>query len=86
MKESKNGKLYFNMVLGSIGIILVFIGSFEFLKVVENLKVFFLIMIGMIILVQYIYQLEGKAGLSSKTIWIKSGILITCILGFFYFS
>ncbi|RXJ04453.1 hypothetical protein DS745_03455 [Anaerobacillus alkaliphilus] len=85
MKEGNNRNLYFNMVLGAIGIILVFIGTFEFLKVVEILKGFFLIMVGMFILIRYIYQLEEKVGISRKTIWIKAVILIGIVFGFFYF-
>lgn len=73
------------MVLGAIGIVLVFIGTYEFLKVVENLKGLFLIMAGMTIIVHYIYQLEGKVGVSTKTIWIKAAILIGIVLGIFYF-
>jgi hypothetical protein len=85
LKEGNNRNLYFNMVLGVIGIILVFIGTFEFLKVVEILKGFFLIMVGMIILVRYIYHLEEKVGISRKTIWFKALIIISIVLGIFYF-
>lgn len=71
------------MVLGSIGIILIFIGIFEFLKVVEIFKALILIMLGLAILVRYIYHLEEKAGLSKKIITIKAVIIIIIVLSIF---
>lgn len=73
------------MVLGTFGIILIFIGTFEFLKVLENFKALILIMLGLAVLVRYIYHLEEKAGLSKKMISIKAVIIIIIVLSIFTF-
>jgi hypothetical protein len=68
-----------NMILGSIGIILITLGIFEFLITVKNTTGHILTFLGYVITVHYIYHLEKKAGISEKIIWIRAIILIVII-------
>lgn len=55
MKIEKNGTLYLNLILGSIGIILIALGIFEFLVIVEStMSAYILTLLGFITIVHYI--------------------------------
>lgn len=85
MKNDNNRILYINMIFGSIGIILIALGIFEFLTIVESLAGYILTLLGFIIIVHYIYHLEKKAGISNKLIWIRAIILILILVSISYF-
>ena len=72
--------LYFHMIIGSIGLILIVTGLFYHNETETGL----LIPLGIIMTVQYIYILETKAGLSNKVIWIQS-LSIIGVLSFLLF-
>ncbi len=72
------------MIVGSIGIILIALGIFEFLSIVESTTGYILTILGFMIIVHYIYHLEKKAGISDTIIWIRASILII-ILASIYF-
>jgi hypothetical protein len=79
LNKDKNRNLYLNMILGSIGIILITLGIFEFLIIVKSTTGHILTLLGYVITVHYIYHLEKKAGISEKIIWIRAIILIVII-------
>lgn len=85
MNNNKNRNLYISMIVGTIGIILIFLGIFEFFTIVESTKGYILMFIGFVITVQYIYHLERKVGLSEKVIWVRAIILILILFIAFYF-
>ncbi|MBR3118693.1 hypothetical protein [Oceanobacillus profundus] len=87
MKENKQA-LYFNMTLGTIGIILVAIAAMRYLiKENDNLG-YAIILFGFILTVGYINYLEKRAGISKKLSWIRiivSSILFLIFTYFLYF-
>lgn len=85
VKQDQSGSLYLNMIIGSLGIILIFGGLLKFLEVVENSSGFILVILGLTITVHYIYHLEKKAGISEKMIWIRALFLILILGSVYYF-
>ncbi|QOY35049.1 hypothetical protein AWH56_020410 [Anaerobacillus isosaccharinicus] len=85
MKQDQNGSLYMNMIFGSLGIILIFLGLLKFLEVEANSSGFILVILGLTITVHYIYHLEKKAGISDKIIWIRALFLILILGSVYYF-
>ncbi|MFS0824674.1 hypothetical protein [Bacillus sp. 1P02SD] len=83
MNKNKDRKLYLNMILGSIGIIFITLGIFEFLTIVESTVAYILTILGFVITVHYIYHLEKKAGISDKIIWIRAFILIIIVVSIY---
>ncbi|WP_454190909.1 hypothetical protein [Paenibacillus sp. Marseille-Q7038] len=75
MRKDK-GVIYFNVVLGTIGIILVGLGTFRYQLLNEDIEGQIISYIGFILTIAYINYLEQKAGISKKVIWIKSVITI----------
>ncbi|RXJ00231.1 hypothetical protein DS745_11905 [Anaerobacillus alkaliphilus] len=80
-----NWTMYLNMAIGTVGIILVFLGLFEFVNLVEDIKGLILILVGLTIIIHYVYHLEKKAGISNKIIWVRAIILILVIYLVYYF-
>jgi hypothetical protein len=85
MKDDNNVSLYLNMIIGSVGIILIALGMFKFLTIVESSAGYILTLLGLTITVHYIYHLEKKAGISDKLIWIRAILLILILGGIYYF-
>jgi hypothetical protein len=85
MEKENKLTLYFNMLLGTIGTILIVI--FE-LRYQEKVKIDItgnaIIMFGFLLTVNYINYLEKKAGISNKLTWIRA-IVSIIILGALFF-
>ncbi len=82
LKEDKR-ILYFNMVLGTIGTILIILAAIRYLIKENDNTGYALIIFGFILTIGYINYLENKAGISKKLTWIR--VIISLIL-FFSFS
>ncbi|KMJ57250.1 hypothetical protein AB685_17780 [Bacillus sp. LL01] len=82
--NDNNRSLYLNMILGSIGLLLIGFSIFEYLILVEITTGYILTLLGFIITVHYIYHLEKKAGISNKLIWIRAIILILIMFSIYY--
>ncbi|SOC41538.1 hypothetical protein SAMN05877842_110149 [Ureibacillus acetophenoni] len=67
------------MILGSIGMILFALGGIRFAILTFDVEGYLLSVIGFSIVINYIYSLEKKAGISNKFIWIRSGVLILIV-------
>ena len=82
LKENKQA-LYFNMILGTVGTILIALAAIrDLVKENDNVGYAF-IFLGFILTIGYIGYLEKKAGISKKLTWIR--VIVSLIL-FFSFS
>ncbi|MFD1609076.1 hypothetical protein [Oceanobacillus luteolus] len=82
MKENKLA-LYFNMILGTIGSILIALAAVWYSSKVNDLVGNAFILFGFILVMGYISYLENNAGISKKLTWsrvILSIILFICIV------
>lgn len=88
MKENKS-RLYFSMFLGTFGNILLAIAIMKYLVKDHDTLGYGLTLFGYVLTGTYINELQRKAGISKKFIWIKSSIIslsfIVSALYFFYF-
>ncbi|MEN2466007.1 hypothetical protein [Ornithinibacillus sp. FSL M8-0202] len=75
--------LYLNMVVGTIGMLLMGIGLLQYISI--NPQGFGLMTIGYALVNSYIFYLEAKAGISNKLIWIQSILGVTVLLVIAYF-
>ena len=82
MTEKDSGVSIIYMVFGTLGIILVALGGISLIQVEDSSTRVMIILIGIIVVVNYVYYLERKAGVSNKMIWGQSGILIASIIGY----
>ena len=77
------------MFLGTFGNVLIAIATMKYLVKDHDTLGYGLALFGFVLTVTYINELERKAGISKKFIWIKSSIislsLIVSALYFFYF-
>lgn len=81
MKENKLA-LYFNMILGTIGSILIALAAVWYSSKVKDPVGNAFILFGFILVMGYISYLESKAGISKKLTWSRvvfSIILFICI-------
>ena len=84
LKENKQA-LYFNMILGTIGTILIALAAMRYL-VKENGSIgYAFILFGFILTIGYINYLEKRAGISKKLTWIRAIISLIIIISFSYF-
>lgn len=85
MEENKS-RLYFSMVLGTFGNILIAIATMKYLVKEHDILGYGLALFGFVLTITYISDLEKKAGISKKLIWFKSSIIsLSLIVSAFYF-
>ena len=88
MEKENRLNLYFNMVIGAIGTILIVLFEFRYFKYqVEKVKIditgYAMIMFGCILTMNYINYLEKKAGISNKLTWIRAISSIIIVVAFY---
>jgi hypothetical protein len=84
LKED-NIRIYFNMILGTIGTILISLGMISYLAKENDIKAYAVALLGFTLTLSYIDYLEKKAGISRKLTWIRAVISIAIFLVFSYF-
>ncbi|KYD05474.1 MULTISPECIES: hypothetical protein [Heyndrickxia] len=86
MKENMLA-LYFNMILGTIGTILVALTALGYLVKTNDGNGYIIIFLGFIFTISYINFLEKRAGVSKKLTWIRAivSIVIFASISYFYF-
>lgn len=67
------------MIFGSIGMIVLALGVIKFATLTFDVQGYLFSVLGFSIVINYIYSLEKKAGISNKLIWIQSGVLILIV-------
>ncbi|WP_203334774.1 hypothetical protein [Planococcus beigongshangi] len=82
MQEEKNNGITVHMVLGMGGLLLVMAGVFKLLLLVMDPISYALSGVGLAFVIQYIYTLEKKNGVSSAFQWIRSAVMIGLFLLF----
>ncbi len=84
LKQNKQA-LYFNMILGTIGTILIALSAMRYLvKENDNIGNAF-ILFGFILMNGYINYLEKRAGISKKLTWISFIVFLILFISFSYF-
>ena len=81
MEENDRGTLYFNMSIGTLGLLIIVVGLFEYVETVGGDSSFALL--GFPLTMIYLNYLEGKAGISK--LWIKSIIAISLLFIIYIF-
>lgn len=66
MEENDKGILYFNMSIGTLGLIIIAIGLLKFYEIVGGTGSSF-VLLGFPLTMIYLNYLEGKAGISKKS-------------------
>ncbi len=88
LKENKQA-LYFNMILGTIGNILIALVTMRYLVKEYDVIGYAITLFGFVLTTSYISYLEKKAGISKKFTWIRTIIatlsLLISALYFFYY-
>ncbi|MGJ7921697.1 hypothetical protein [Neobacillus sp. LXY-4] len=84
MKE-KERRLFFNMFIGSIGLLLIAIVAMGHLVEEFNSGGYLMIVFGFILTMNYINYLEEKAGISKKLTWARASISIVLLFVVSYF-
>lgn len=80
MQEEKNNGITIHMILGMGGLLLVMAGVFKLLVLVMDPISYALSGVGLAFVIQYIYTLEKKNGVSSAFQWIRSAVMIVLFL------
>ncbi|MFP5109267.1 hypothetical protein ACSU6B_21255 [Neobacillus sp. C211] len=75
--------IYFNVGLGTIGIILVGLGALRYQLINEDFEGYIITFLGFLLTISYTNYLEQKAGISKKVKRIK---VITSIIIFIIFA
>ena len=83
MKESKIS-LYFNMLIGSIGIATILLFSVMYMLKEQN-SFGYVGTFSVLLVIIYINFLEKRAGISTKLIWIRAIVSILFYASFLYF-
>lgn len=86
LKENKQA-LYFNMILGTIGNILIALATMRYLVKEYDVIGYAIALFGLVLTTSYISYLEKKAGISKKFTWIRTiiAMLSFSALYFFYY-
>ena len=84
LKENKQA-LYFNMILGTIGPVLIFLAAVRYMIKENDYIGYISIYFGFLLTITYINYLEKRAGISKKLIWIRIIVSIILALSFSYF-
>ncbi|NME06706.1 hypothetical protein [Psychrobacillus sp. BL-248-WT-3] len=83
MEEKDRGTLYFNMAIGTLGLLVILVGLLKYVETVGGNASFALV--GFPLTMIYLNYLEGKAGISKKILWIKSFIAISLLIIIYIF-
>ncbi|MCZ8541897.1 hypothetical protein MKY29_11395 [Psychrobacillus sp. FSL K6-2365] len=83
MEENDRGTLYFNMSIGTLGLLIIAVGLFKYVETVGGDSSYTLL--GFPLTMIYLNYLEGKAGISKKILWIKSIIAISLLIIIYIF-
>lgn len=83
MEENKI--LYFYVLLGVIGPVLVLLSAIKTNIIQDDLYGFFMLFFGFMMSLSYIDYLEKRAKLSHKLVWFRRILSITLYLGIGYF-
>lgn len=83
MEKKDRGILYFNMSIGTLGLLIILAGLFKYVEHVGGNSSFALL--GFPLTMIYLNYLEGKAGISKKILWIKSIIAISLLIIIYIF-
>lgn len=69
------------MIIGTIGIIMLGLGLMRYITHTLSVDAqgYGLSLLGFCLVLNYIYSLEKKAGISNKIVWIQSGVSILII-------
>ncbi|EKN67031.1 hypothetical protein BABA_13392 [Neobacillus bataviensis LMG 21833] len=84
MKENKQA-LYFNMILGTIGTILIALSAVRYQTKEYNYIGYVMIFFGFALTISYINYLEKKSGISKKMTWIRFIVSFILFISFSYF-
>lgn len=82
MTEKDSGVSILYLFLGTLGMIMVALAGLNMIQAEDSTTRVMMILIGIIVVVNYVYYLERKAGMSNKAIWGQSGVLIASIIGY----
>ncbi|WP_419962387.1 hypothetical protein [Psychrobacillus sp. BM2] len=77
MEENDRGTLYFNMSIGTLGLLIIVVGLFKYVETVGGDSLY--VLLGFPLTMIYLNYLEGKAGISKRILWIKSIIAISLL-------
>lgn len=80
MQEEKKNGITIHMILGMGGLLLVMAGVFKLLVLVMDPISYALSGVGLAFVIQYIYTLEKKNGVSSAFQWVRSAVMIGLFL------
>ncbi|MEK4245888.1 hypothetical protein MKZ20_11140 [Psychrobacillus sp. FSL K6-2684] len=83
MEENDRGTLYFNMSIGTLGLLIIVVGLYKYVETVGGDSSYALL--GFPLTMIYLNYLEGKAGISKKILWIKSIIAISLLFIIYIF-
>ncbi|MBM7660986.1 Mg2+/citrate symporter [Bacillus mesophilus] len=78
-------KLYLNMIIGTIGTLLVAISALRYIVEEGNSAGYYMISLGFVLTLNYINFLEEKAEISKKLTRIRAVVSIVLYLLFSYF-
>ena len=86
MEDNEKGILYINMIIGTLGLIMVGTGLLKYYDTVGGMASYALL--GFPLTMIYLHYLEGKAGISKKILWIRSilAILLLIIISIIFFN
>ncbi|SDI06616.1 hypothetical protein SAMN04487975_111108 [Planococcus glaciei] len=82
MTEKDSGVSILYLFFGTLGMIMVALAGLNMIQAEDSTTRVMMILIGIIVVVNYVYYLERKAGMSNKAIWGQSGVLIASIIGY----
>lgn len=84
MKENKQA-LFFNMILGTIGTILIALAAMRYQAKENDYIGYTIIFWGFILTISYINYLEKRAGINKKLTWIRAIVSLIIFFSLSYF-
>ncbi|MBM7095099.1 hypothetical protein JSY36_04945 [Bacillus sp. H-16] len=80
MKKDSGNVLLFNMITGWLGVILISVSLVRYAAMSDDFLLMILAIFGFVLTLNYLYQLEERAGSDKKFRWIKLGVLVVTLI------
>ena len=79
MNNNENRSMYINLIVGTIGLIMIGLGIIRYFTLINDSQGYLLTLIGYALVNGYIFYLEKKAGISNRIVWIQSIVAISTL-------
>lgn len=80
MVDKIKNAINLHMIFGMLGLLLIITGLFQFVSLIKDPLGYILAFLGVSLVVQYIYTLEKKTGVSEAFLWKRFAVIAVLII------